>query len=117
MMLRNWSRLYSQMTPAELAIEPAVASMGIVYRPQHPVWALGVFADFALMQDRVILEIDDKSHRAPKKKEADAERTRKLRSIGWRVARTTNEEALADPWAAVDRMMADLGLHHRTKRT
>lgn len=115
-LLRNWSKLYSAPTPAEEAIEPAIASLGVPYRFQHPVWALGVFPDFVLLADRVIIEVDDKSHNGKAKKKADAARTEKLERLGWRVVRCTNEETLADPYATVDRMMAELQLPHRTHR-
>lgn len=114
--MNRWAKLYSQPTPAEQALEPAIASMGVPYRFQHPVWALGVFPDFVLLTERVVLEVDDKSHRAPKKRAADEDRTLRLGRIGWRVARTTNEAALSDPWAAVDQMMTDLNLPHRTRK-
>lgn len=39
-MLRRWAALYADPTPAEQAIEPAIASMGVPYRFQHPLWAL-----------------------------------------------------------------------------
>ena len=115
-MLSRWSKLYSQQTPAEAAIEPAIASLGVPYRFQHPLWALGLFPDFVLLEDRLVIEVDDTSHATKKKREADELRTRKLNAAGWRVVRCTNAEALSDPYRAVDRMMAQAELTHRTKR-
>lgn len=103
-MLMRWSRLYSNMTPAEKALEPAVAALGIPYRPQHPLWALGVFVDFALLRQRVVIEVDDPGHNTKAAKIKDAERTAKLQRAGWRVVRCTNAEALSDPIGTVNRL-------------
>jgi very-short-patch-repair endonuclease len=113
-MLRNWSAL-SKGTPAEWAIEPAVASLGRPYRWQHPLWGLSLFPDFALIQDKVVLEIDDQRHFTTRGKAKDVERTAKLVKAGWRVVRCTNEEALSDPYGAVDRMCEEAGLSYRTR--
>lgn len=117
LLLSRWAKLYSQQTPAEAAIEPALASLGVPYRFQHPLWALGVFPDYVLLDDRVVIEVDDPSHNTKRKREADEARTAKLQKAGWRVVRCTNAEALAAPYQAVDRMMALLELPHRTKGT
>lgn len=112
-MLGRWSRLYGQPTPAERALEPAIAALGVPYRFQHPLWALAVFPDFVLLQQRVVIEVDDPSHDARAKKRKDEERTRKLRDAGWTVARCTNEDVLRDPLApyqVVNRLMTQLGL-------
>ena len=110
--LARWAALYSNQTPAEVAIEPAIASLGIPYRTQHPIWSISAFADFALPTLRVILEVDDKSHNQPAKRRADAERTAKLNRRGWRVARCTNEEAILDPYKALSSMLTSLGIKH-----
>lgn len=115
LLLTRWAKLYSQQTPAERALEPAVASLGVPYRFQHPLWALALFPDFVLLDDRVVLEVDDPSHATKRKRAADEKRSDKLARAGWRVARCTNAEALADPRAAVNRMMAELGLAHRCR--
>lgn len=51
------------------------------------MWALGCFPDFALPDQRVVIEVDDASHNRAAKKKADAERTRKLNGAGWTVVR------------------------------
>lgn len=116
LLLQRWAKLYSQQTPAEAALEPALASLGVPYRFQHPLWALGVFPDYVLLDQRVVIEVDDASHRRAAKKKADAERTAKLERQGWRVLRCSNEDALSAPYATVDRMMAEAGLPLRTTR-
>lgn len=86
------------------------------YRFQFPLWGLGFFPDFVLLRQRIVIEVDDKSHRAPAKRKADALRTHKIESAGWRVFRCWNEEALADPYGTVDRLMTAAGLTLRTKK-
>lgn len=114
--LIRWSKLYSKPTDAEAAIEPAIASLGVRYRFQHPMFGLRLFPDFILPDYRVVIEVDDRSHKTKAKREADAERTERLQSAGWRVVRCTNEEAEDAPYDAVDRMMGELGLALRTRR-
>lgn len=113
--LKRWAKLYSDATPAERALEPAVASLGRPYRFQHALFALGLFPDFALIADKVIIEVDDPSHNTRARKKSDAERTKKLERAGWRVVRCTNDEALSDPYGTVDRLMEEAGLDYRTK--
>lgn len=113
--LMRWAKLYSNPTEAEAALEPAIASMGIPYRFQHPLWGLSLFPDFALPGDRVIIEVDDPSHSTTKKKKEDAERTAKLVKHNWRVVRCTNAQAIADPVGTINNLMEDLGLPHRAK--
>jgi very-short-patch-repair endonuclease len=114
--LKRWAKLYTDMTPAEKALEPAVASLGIRYRVQHPVWHLGYFPDFALLDDKVVIEVDDPGHARAAKVKRDAERTAKLEAAGWRVLRLTNAEALANPYRAVNRLMKSARLPYRTKK-
>lgn len=113
--LKRWAKLYSDQTPAERALEPAIASLGIPYRCQHPVWRFGSFIDFVLLDDRVAIEVDDASHKRIDRRIKDAERTQKLVAAGWTVVRCTNEEALTDPYRTVDRLMEAAGLPSRTK--
>lgn len=111
-MAMRWSRLYAG-TAAELALEDAVAELGVPYRTQFPGFKYGVrfFPDFYLPTLRLVLEVDDRSHQDPEKQLADAERTRSLESAwGCRVARCTNEEALSDPRGAVRAMLRTVGM-------
>lgn len=91
-------------------MEPAIAKLGVPYRTQHPLWGLRLFPDFVLLQQKVVIEIDDASHRTTKKRREDAERTRRLQAAGWRVVRCWNEEALEDPHGTLDRILAPLKL-------
>lgn len=116
-MLARWARLYGKPTPAERALEPAIASLGVPYRFQHPLWALSCFPDFVLLDQRVVIEVDDPSHDARDKRRRDEERTRKLQAAGWRVVRCRNDDVLSTPLApyqVINRLMAQLGLTLRT---
>lgn len=108
--LSRWAKLYSNPTPAEAALEPAIAKLGVRYRFQHPLWGLRVFPDFVLLDYKVIIEVDDPSHRTSKKRREDAERTARLAKAGWRVVRCTNDEALEDPHGTVRSLIEPLGL-------
>ena len=113
-MLRRWAAL-SNITEAEASLEPAVAALGTRYRVQKPFWGLSVFADFALLDHKVIFEVDGKEHQTKARKAKDAERTAKLEAAGWRVFRCTNEAALKDPDGAVRLMLGQAGLSHLLK--
>lgn len=114
--LLRWAKLYSSPTDAETALEPAIASLGIPYRFQHPLWGLSVFPDFVLLNDRVVIEVDDASHSTSAKRKADIERTAKLNKHKWTVVRCSNAEAIADPYGTVDKLMTLLELPYRTNR-
>ena len=107
--LSRWAKLYSNLTPAERSLEPAIAALGQPYRSQHPLWALRVFPDFVLTRQRLVIEVDDPSHNTKAGKLKDAERTLKLERAGWRVFRCTNAEALTDPTGTVARICQEAG--------
>lgn len=88
-------------TKAEASIEPAIAALGLRYRPQHPFWGLKYFADFALLDEKLIIEVDGDSHDDPKQKEKDLLHELAVLKLGWRIGRVTNAEALSDPTRAV----------------
>lgn len=111
--LSRWAKLYSNPTPAEQALEPAIAALGIRYRFQHPLWGLRVFPDFVLLDHKIVIEVDDPSHRTSKKRRDDAERTSRLEAAGWRVVRCTNDEALEDPYGTIARLLGPLGVGPR----
>lgn len=89
------------MTPAETSLEPAIAALGERYRSQHPFLKHKHFADFALLDRKLIIEVDGDSHNDPHQKKKDLEHTLALKSDGWEVVRVTNEQALADPAGTV----------------
>jgi very-short-patch-repair endonuclease len=102
-------------TPAEHALEPAVAALGLVYRTQFPGYLYGFrfFPDFFLPQLGLIIEVDDSSHRKAAKILADEERTEYFESRGWRVVRCTNEQALDNPTGTIQGLLADAGITPR----
>jgi very-short-patch-repair endonuclease len=101
-MLGYWYRLYNNMTPAEKALEPAIAALGEPYRCQHPFLKHKLFADFALLGRKLVIEVDGDSHNKPSQKKKDLEHTLALKSDGWEVVRVTNEMALAIPADTVE---------------
>jgi hypothetical protein len=110
----RWGKLYKG-TPAELALEPAIAALGLAYRNQLPGYLYGFryFPDFFIPQLGLVIEVDDRSHRDPEKIAADAERTQHLESFGWRVARCTNEEATDNPHGTISRLLSEAGITPR----
>lgn len=100
-MLGYWYRLYQNMTPSELALEPAIAAVGERYRSQHPFLGLKHFADFALLDRKRIIEVDGDSHEAPRQKEKDLKHMIALAGLGWDVIRVSNEQATRDPAGTV----------------
>lgn len=113
--LRNWARLYAYPTKPEQNLEPHVAALGLRYRAQHPVFAAGVIVDFALLDEKIAIEVDGASHRSPDAQAKDAARTSKLQRLGWTVVRMSNREALNDPAGALERCLAEARQH--TKET
>jgi very-short-patch-repair endonuclease len=100
-------------TPAEHALEDAVAALGIPYRVQFPGYLYGLrfFPDVFLPTLRLVIEVDDPSHNRAEKIEKDAERTATLqREWGVRVVRCTNENARNDPSGTVRAMLKSVGL-------
>lgn len=108
--LSNWVKLYTGQTKAELAIEPAIAALGRPYRAQHPLFGVHAIVDFALTQDKIVIEVDGKSHSSPAAKSADAVRTATIEKLGWTVVRCTNEDAIRDPAGTVARCMLDANI-------
>ena len=110
LMAQRWARLYPGTT-AELALEDAVAALGIPYRTQFPGFLFGTrfYPDFFLPTVGLVIEVDDPSH--GKKAVEDAERTEALyRAWGVRVIRITNEAALGDPFGSLKAALESVGM-------
>lgn len=103
----KWAQLYTGQTKSEAALEPAIAALGRPYRFQHPFFGNHYFVDYALLEDKIIIEVDGKSHSSKDAKAADAERTRALEKQGWTVVRCKNEDAQRDPAGTVARLLLD----------
>ena len=110
-MAMRWGKLYKG-TPAELALEEAVAALGYPYRTQFPGYLYGFrfFPDFLFPTLKLIIEVDDDSHNRAEKIEADRERTEALNRLGYTVVRCTNENALADPYGTVRALLKEAGI-------
>lgn len=107
-MLQNWGRLYHNLTDAEQALEPAVAALGKRYRVQHPFFGLYLIADFVLLDDKIVIEVDGSSHDTLDQKRKDLKHTIALEARGWAVLRCKNEEALHDPYGTVDLLLKNI---------
>lgn len=106
-LLNRWAALYTKPTDAENAIEPYIAALGRRYRAQHPVFQTGFFLDFALLDEKIGIEVDGKSHVGAEAEEKDRLRTIKLQKYGWVIVRCTNAEAQWDPQKALNRMLKE----------
>jgi very-short-patch-repair endonuclease len=106
-------KLYRDTTPAELAMEEAVAKLGVPYRIQFPyyLWGVRFFPDFVLPTLKLIIEVDDESHNEARKQEADAQRTAELNALGWVVVRCTNQEALDDAPGTLKNLLRTVRRH------
>ena len=78
---------------------------GFKFRRQVPIDRY--FADFACLDARLIVELDGSQH--ADRGEYDTERTRMLESLGWRVIRFDNMEALTNPTGVGDTILIELG--------
>lgn len=108
MLFRNVFYLLNNMTPAERALEPYIAALGTRYRSQWLFARLRYIADFVLLDSRVIIEVDDRSHEEPEKRRKDLTRMLVLESEGWKVIRVTNAEALKDPGGVINSLASRL---------
>ncbi len=113
--LENWASLYSNQTPAEFCLEPHVAYLGLRYRTQHPFWGLKIIPDYVLPDIKLIIEVDDDSHKQKAKRIKDEEKTLKLNKLGWTVVRCTNDEATENPGGTLKRMLESVNLGHLYK--
>lgn len=110
-MASRWNKLYKG-TPAELALEDAVASLGVPYRTQFPGFLYGFrfYPDFLLPTLGLVIEVDDSSHKRSAKMIEDADRTEFMEDrFGWTIVRCTNEEALSNPHGTVRAMLMKAG--------
>lgn len=106
-LLAYWKHGCDNPTKAEASIEPSLAALGERYRHQYPFWSLKYFADFALLDRKLIIEVDGDSHDTPEQKEKDLQHSLEVLKLGWITVRTTNEMAIKDPAWAVEVALAD----------
>jgi very-short-patch-repair endonuclease len=114
MFLRNWARLYSKRTTPEVLLERVIAFYGKPYRAQHPFFRLHRIVDFALLDDKIVIEVDGASHLAVAQRRKDLASAILLEKEGWKVVRLSNEEVMADPKGAFDMAIGDRLTHRPT---
>jgi len=77
--------------------------LGCKFRRQHPVG--GYIADFACIEQRLIVEADGGQHADNPN---DAIRTRRLEALGWRVLRFWNNDIMANADGVVETILQAL---------
>lgn len=100
-MLRDRARgMRKQPSEAERVVWEIVRDnrLGAKFRRQRPISRY--IADFACMEAKLVVEIDGQSHDIADQVEYDAERTRILNTLGWRVLRLRDALVLSDAGAA-----------------
>lgn len=108
MIFKWWYHLATNPTKAELALEPAIAALGKRYRAQHLFLGLKYIADFVLLDEKVIIEVDGASHETPEQRYKDARNTLALRRLGWRTVRCRNEDAIGHPHLTMAALLENL---------
>ncbi len=86
--------LRQELTPAERKLWAVLRGdqLGVSFRRQH---AIGPYiADFCCIKKKLIIELGGKQHLA--QAESDAERTKYLNSLGYRVIRFWNSDVMKD---------------------
>ena len=68
--------------------------MGVKFRRQHPVGPY--FADFACVEQGLIIELDGGQHGTEEGREYDAERTAYMSVAGFKVLRFWNNEVMTN---------------------
>lgn len=97
MSLANKRRhLQSAATPSELRLKQFLDDHPLTAnRYTHQASIAGYFPDFSFRHCKLIVEVDGACHKGRAARAADARRTAKLRSKGWRVIRFWNSELKA----------------------
>lgn len=106
MIFRNWYYLSANLTEAELALEPAIARLGERYRSQWLFPRFCHIADFVLLDRKVIIEVDGSSHDTPEQRRKDIVHTLQLASLGYKVIRVSNKEAIENPSGVIESLDA-----------
>ena len=67
--------------------------LGYPVRRQHPI--AGYVADFAILNARLVIEIDGSVHEGEATRTADAARQAEIEALGWRIVRIEAQAALS----------------------
>jgi very-short-patch-repair endonuclease len=105
--LAHQFKLANNPTHEEQLMDREVAKLGKPYRFQWLVLG-NIIADFALLDDKIIIEVDGTSHTTAAAKKKDAKRTERLEAAGWRVVRCWNHEVREDAAGTLAKMLASL---------
>ena len=90
--MRHGKAWKETLTGIERTVKQWLGDRGIEYISQYPL-RLGYVADFALLDRKVIIEVDGKHwHSGKKKQKKDRFRDHMLRRAGWEVIRIKEEE-------------------------
>ena len=93
--------LRRQETPAEKHLWSLLrgGQLGRRFRRQHVIEAFVV--DFCCPSDRLVVEVDGSVHDSPEAQADDEWRTSRLKELGFRVLRVSNDEVLGHPDAVL----------------
>jgi len=100
-------RMRRAPTYAEQKLWKALRQTDLHFRRQAPFGSYVV--DFVCHSHRLIIEVDGGVHRLESVAARDAEREAWLVGRGYRVIRVSNEQAVGNPFAVVDKILSDLG--------
>ena len=89
-------------------------AIGYNFRRQHPIGPY--IADFAILQGKLVVEVDGATHGSKEELEHDRRRDAYLRSKGWRIVRIRNEDVYHDVNWACELILARLPLPPRGRR-
>ena len=94
---KHFNRVRLELNPGrgEREMERAVAALGFPYQRQRPIGRY--FADLAVEELRLVVEVDGAGHGGQRDKARDAQ----LASMGWTTVRVPAAEAKRDPVAAL----------------
>jgi very-short-patch-repair endonuclease len=102
-------KLRKEMTPAEKYLWSKLKSkqLGYWFYRQKPI---GIYiADFYCPHGKLVIEIDGNQHFSNQAAEYDKERSNYLKSIGQRILRFTNQEALTNIDKVIFTIRKELG--------
>ena len=102
--------LRRKQTDAELKLWSHLSGRqleGAKFRRQHPIG--DYVADFACIEQRLVIEVDGGHHNEDEIAAADRERTAWLKANGWRVLRFWNNEVGENLEGAIEVIRAALG--------
>ena len=98
-------QLRQTQTPAETQMWQLLRNRrfcGLKFRRQTHI--AGFIADFACLEQRLVVELDGAIHAEPEKAAADVRRDALLAERGWRTVRVRNLELLRDPIGVLERL-------------